>query len=96
MANREHNENKVHVRLYLSPDEVKQFERIQRFLGVRSLSQAVARCAVWNASLLSAALDSSGQDSARMAGALQPMVDEFTAAAVRSLCLGGVAGHSKA
>lgn len=71
----------VHVRLLLSPEQVEKFATIQRFLGLRSLSAAVARCALWNADALSAALSEEGGD--KVGDAVAPMVGEFVKAAMK-------------
>ena len=82
------NEKLVKIRLSLDKQEVETFERIRQFLGLRSLSATVARCALWNASAISAALDASPQqETSRLLEGVAPMVDGMVKALARQMTL---------
>ena len=55
-------DNRVMIRIRLTPEEVQSFERIRRFMRTTSLSQTVARMAVWNAETLCRDLDACGSE----------------------------------
>ena len=78
----------VHVRIRLTQQQARQFAKIQEFLGVRSLSCAVARVALWNVGVLSSALSEDGGNTGEeMANeflrAAEPMVTDLVRGAVR-------------
>lgn len=80
----------IAVRIRLSPERVREFEVIREFLGMRSLSAAVARVAFWNVRMLSRAMEiddkgpTTGEDFAKAVG---PMVEDFARAVVRKALL---------
>lgn len=50
----------TNIRLRLSPSELDDIETVRQFLGLKSVSAAAARLAVWNAKILAQSLRSDG------------------------------------
>lgn len=68
----------TNIRLRLSPSELDDIETVRQFLGLKSVSAAAARLAVWNAKMLAESLRSDGSKNA-----FATTVSEVAADAVR-------------
>lgn len=52
----------TNIRIRLTAEELAELETVRQFLGLRSVSAAAARLALWNARILAASLRSDSPD----------------------------------